>query len=196
MGLALSPSGLYLGTRNSVWYFCREDDALFRASRCWITDDVRVHDVGVSSTGVPLFVKTLFNCLVRPGKTPSARRTQIGVTRLILLTMLAMLVLLAHARPPEIHYWEQYQFGKKVGYAEVRRSSTKTTFEGQPCVFDVSRTIQKVKGQGRLWSLTSSSERHQANGCTLHRKSLWTNFGWTRITGRSVFTSASGAPSA
>lgn len=70
MGLALRGDALYVGTRQSLWRFRRGPDrSTFRPERCWLTGDVKVHDVGVEDDGTPVFVNTLYNCLVRPVRT-------------------------------------------------------------------------------------------------------------------------------
>ncbi len=68
MGLARSGDSLYVGTRHSVWRFRTEDQGTLRARRCWLTGDVKVHDVGIEDDGTPIFVNTLYNCIVRPAR--------------------------------------------------------------------------------------------------------------------------------
>jgi len=68
MGLARQGDALYVGTRHSVWRLRQEEAGQLRADRCWLTGDVKVHDVGIEDDGTPLFVNTLYNCIVRPAR--------------------------------------------------------------------------------------------------------------------------------
>ncbi|MGE0493105.1 MAG: TIGR03032 family protein [Vulcanimicrobiota bacterium] len=65
MGVAAHRGLIYLGTRTSLWSFDPKPGYL-KPVRCWVTDNVRIHDVGVDRVGTPLLVNTLHNCLVTP----------------------------------------------------------------------------------------------------------------------------------
>ena len=65
MGLEVDETNLFVGMMTGIWRF-RRSSSRFKASECWITGSVKVHDLGISTSEGPIFVNTLHNCLAKP----------------------------------------------------------------------------------------------------------------------------------
>jgi uncharacterized protein (TIGR03032 family) len=82
LGVAVIGDSLYLAGLNSILRFenvvprgqqLDGHDAVFAPRVAWFTGDVFAHDVGVSRTGSPIFVNTLFSCLATVDQQSSFR---------------------------------------------------------------------------------------------------------------------------
>src|ERR1700709_90679 len=72
LGIAVHGQSLYLAGLNNVLKFdnivppghdLEGHDAVFTPRMAWYTGDVFAHDLGVLSTGQPVFINTLFSCV-------------------------------------------------------------------------------------------------------------------------------------
>lgn len=80
MGLHVNDQQLFLSDLYQLWRFentlqpgqqYQGYDRCYLPQMCWTTGDLDIHDIGLDTTGRPVFINTLFSCIARVSDTHS-----------------------------------------------------------------------------------------------------------------------------